>query len=47
MVWAVILSRIKNLFPIALFLVISVCSNTEEEASKAQELGGQYEATSL
>ena len=43
-----ILSRIKNLFPIALFLVISACSNTEEEASKAlRELSNQFEAASL
>lgn len=43
-----ILSRIKNLFPIALFLVISACSNTEEEASKAlMELSNQFEAASL
>ena len=47
-VWEVILRRIKNLFSVALFLVISACSNTEEEASKAlRELGGQYEAASL
>ena len=47
-VWEVILSRIKNLFPIALFLVISACSNTEEEASKAlRELSNQFEVTSL
>ena len=43
-----ILSRIKNLFPIALFLVIGACSNTEEEASKAlRELSNQFEAASL
>ena len=43
-----ILSRIKNLFPIALLLVISACSNTEEEASKAlRELSNQFEAASL
>ena len=47
-VWEVILRRIKNLFSVALFLVISACSNTEEEASKAlRELGDQYEAASL
>ena len=43
-----ILSRIKNLFPIALILVIGACSNTEEEASKAlRELSNQFEAASL
>lgn len=43
-----ILGRIKNLFPIALFLVIGACSNTEEEASKAlRELSNQFEAASL
>ena len=43
-----ILSGIKNLFSVALFLVISACSNTEEEASKAlRELSNQFEVASL
>ncbi|MBU25033.1 MAG: hypothetical protein CMD99_03275 [Gammaproteobacteria bacterium] len=43
-----VLSRTKNLSSIALFLLITGCSNTEEQAIKAlRDLGYQYEAASL
>ena len=43
-----VLSRIKNLSYIALFLLIIGCSNTEEQAISAlRDLGYQYEAASL
>lgn len=46
--WEVPLSAIKNLSSIVLFVVITGCSNTEDEASKAlRALSDRYETASL
>ena len=48
LVWEMPMTAIKYIFSIALFLVITACSDTEDEASKALlSLSDQYETASL